>query len=60
MDAGVSSLLHSNDPVYPDAVSTELPQLFTTLTTGADGTATGAAVALPSLLVHPFNVCVTE
>jgi hypothetical protein len=35
-------------------------QLSTTVTTGADGIAFGAATPLPEELVHPFTVCVTE
>ena len=37
---------------------TELPQLFTTVITGADGIVIGAAVPLPGPLVHPFTVVV--
>ena len=40
--------------------NTELPQLLLTVTTGAEGTAIGAAVAEPAPLVHPPTVCVTE
>ena len=60
MDAVVAPVLHNNDPVNPDAVNTELPQL---LTTSTDGVATdefnGSATPLPAALVHPFTVCVT-
>jgi hypothetical protein len=56
----VAPLLHTNDPVKPDAVNTELPQLFTTPMEGVDGIALGAAVLLPAALVHPFTVWVTE
>jgi uncharacterized protein YqjF (DUF2071 family) len=59
MDAVVAPLLHNNDPVNPDAVNTELPQLFTTDTDGTDGMGFGAAVPLPGALVHPLTVCVT-
>jgi len=60
IDAVVAPVLHNNEPALPDAVSTELPQLLATFTVGADGIAMGAAVTLPALLAHPFNVCVTE
>src|SRR5712671_7977532 len=59
MDDVVAPLLHNNDPVKFEAVNTELPQLFTTPTVGADGAATGAGVPLPVALVHPPTVCVT-
>ncbi len=36
-----------------------MPQLSTTVTTGADGIAFGAATPLPEGLVQPFTVCVT-
>ena len=59
-DAVVAPVLHNNDPVNPDAVNTELPQLSVTLTTGvATDEFNGAAVPLPDELVHPFTVCVT-
>jgi hypothetical protein len=35
---------------------TELPQLFVTVTVGAAGTATGAAVTVEGALVHPATV----
>src|SRR6185295_5280956 len=60
MDEVVAPLLHSKEPVKDVAVNIELPQLFTTDTTGADGIACGAATPLPEGLVHPFTVCVTE
>ena len=59
MDVVVAALLHNNDPVKLLAVNTELPQLFTTPTVGADGGATGADIPLPVALVHPEIVCVT-
>ena len=37
-----------------------MPQLSTTVTTGADGISCGAATPLPEGLVQPFSVCVTE
>ena len=55
----VAPVLHSNEPVKPEAVNTELPQLLTTDTDGAAGMGLGAAVPLPAVLVHPFTVCVT-
>ena len=53
----VAPVLHNK---LPAAVvdKTELPQLFTTVITGADGIVTGAAVPLPGPLVHPFTVVV--
>jgi len=61
IDAVVAPLLHNNVPEKPEAVSTELPQLFTTFTTGASTAEfSGAAVPLPAALVHPLIVCVTE
>lgn len=56
----VAPLLHNNDPVNPDAVRTELVQLFVTFTTGAvTEDPIGAAVPLPARLTHPFIVWVT-
>ena len=37
----------------------ELPQLFTTVTTGVAGVVLGAATPLPGALVHPLLVVVT-
>ena len=37
----------------------ELPQLFTTVTTGADGITLGAATPAPAALAHPLTVLVT-
>ena len=59
MDEVVAPLLHNKEPVKDVAVNVELPQLFTTVTTGADGMSFGAASPLPEELVHPFTVCVT-
>ena len=59
IDAVVAPVLHNKDPVNPEAVNTELPQLLTTPTIGADGIVFGAAALLPAELVHPFIVCVT-
>jgi hypothetical protein len=57
IDAEVSPVLHNKEPVKPDAVNIELPQLFTTDTTGVDTDEfNGAAIPLPIPLVHPFTV----
>ena len=57
IDEVVAPLLHNNDPVNPEAVNTELPQLLTTVTVGAATVEfNGAAVPLPEALVHPFTV----
>jgi len=59
MDALVAAVLHNKDPVNDPAVNVELPQLFTTVTVGADTLAfNGAATPLPGELVHPLKVCV--
>lgn len=58
MELVVAPLLHNNEP--PAVVdSTELPQLFTTVTTGVAGVVPGAATPVPAALVHPFTVVVT-
>jgi hypothetical protein len=59
IDELVEPLLHNSEPVNPEAVKTELPQLFATVTVGADGVAIGAAVPLPLVLVQPVTVWVT-
>ena len=60
MLAVVSPVLHNNVPVKPDAVNVELPQLFSTVTTGASTTELkGAAIPDPASPVHPFTVCAT-
>jgi len=59
MEEVVAPLLHNKDPVAV-VESVELPQLFTTVTTGVAGVVLGAAVLLPGALVHPFAVTVTE
>ena len=60
MDEVVAPLLHNNEPVNDVAVNVELPQLFTTVTTGAvTFEVTGAATPFPVELVHPFTVCLT-
>ena len=58
--AVVAPVLHNKLP--PALVeSVEVPlQLFTTVTTGVEGIAFEAAVALPALLIQPFTVVVTE
>ena len=54
----VALVLHNIVP--PSGIdSTELPQLFTTVNTGATGMAFGAATPAPAALVHPFTVCFT-
>ena len=55
----VALLLHNKVPEYPEAVKTELPQLSTTLTTGASGIIFGVAITLPAGLTQPPTVCVT-
>jgi hypothetical protein len=60
IDDVVAPLLHSKAPVKDPAVNVELPQLFTTVTTGAVTVeVTGADVPLAVALVHPFTVCLT-
>ena len=59
IDVVVAPLLQNKDPVKLLAVNTELPQLLTTPTVGAEGTAIGADIPLPTALVHPETVCVT-
>ena len=56
----VAPLLHKSEPVNPEAVKTELSQLFTTETLGAAGMTFGSATPVPATLLHPFTVCVTE
>jgi hypothetical protein len=60
IDDVVAPVLHNRLPVKPEAVSSELPQLSVTDTTGA-GTFElfGAATPLPEALVHPLIDCVT-
>ena len=59
MDGVVAPLFHNKEPVNDVAVNVELPQLFTTVTTGAAGISFGAATPLPEGLVQPFTVWVT-
>ena len=53
MDELVSPVLHIK--LVPVVLNTELPQLFTAVTTG-DGVVTGAATSLAAGLVQPFTV----
>ena len=56
----VAPVLHNK--VAPAAAVVDkvvVPQLFTTVTTGAAGVAFGAAMPEPAVLVQPFTVCVT-
>ena len=55
----VAPLLHNKVPVYPDAVSNELPQLLVTATDGMAGAFPGVAAPLPAALVQPLTVIVT-
>ena len=58
MDGVVSRVPQSIVP--PAGIdNTELPQLFTTVTSGVAGMALGAAMAEPTPLVHPLTVLVT-
>lgn len=54
----VAPVLHSNDPAAV-VERVDVPQLFTTVTTGIAGVVFGAAVPIPGILVHPFMVVVT-
>ena len=57
-EAVVAPLLHNIVP--PAGIDkTELPQLFTTVTTGVGVIAFGAAIPAPAALVHPLTFCVT-
>ena len=60
IDDVVSPVLHSNEPVNPEAVNTELPQLLATDTTGASGNFFGEPWATTHPLVHPFTVSLTK
>ena len=58
IEAVVAPLLHNIvPPVGIDKV--ELPQLLTTVTTGAAGPVPGAAIPEPAALAHPPTVLVT-
>ena len=54
----VSPVLHNRDPVAV-VDNVELPQLFTTVTTGVDGIATGAAMPEPNVLAQVPTVLLT-
>ncbi len=54
----VAPVLHNRLPVAV-VESTAFPQLFTTVTVGAEGVDFGAAVPLPGALVHPLTFVVT-
>ena len=60
IDSVVSPVFHNKEPLNPEAVRTELPQLFTTSIVGANGMTLGTAAPLPGALVHPFRVCVAR
>ena len=55
VEAEVELLLHNNEPVNPEAVNTELPQLSLTVTVGVAGTGFGATTPFPSELIQPFT-----
>ena len=58
MEAVVAPLLHNIVP--PAGIdNTEFVQLFTTVTTGVAGNATGTATPDPAALVQPLTVLVT-
>ena len=62
IDVVVAPVLHNKEPVNPEAVNTELPQLLTTFITGAPGMAFTVSVAgfeftAPSLFVHTARYC---
>ncbi len=58
IEAVVAPLLHNRLPAAA-VESTAFPQLFTTVTVGADGVDFGAANPLPGALVHPLTLEVT-
>lgn len=51
-------MLHNNVPAA-DVDRMEFPQLFVTVTTGADGVVFGALMPEPGKLAHPLTVAVT-
>ena len=59
IDVVIAPVFHNNEPIKLFAVNTELPQLFATVTIGADGIFLGADEPLPVKLVHPFTAWVT-
>ena len=55
----VAPLLHNRLPAaLVDKV--DVPQLFTTVTTGVEGIVFGAATPLPAVLLQPLTVEMTE
>ena len=52
-------MLHNKAPVAV-VDNVELPQLFTTVTTGVAGVTFGAEMPVPNALIHPFTVLFTE
>lgn len=58
IDELVSPVFHNRDPVAV-VDNVELPQLSTTVTTGAGSITFGAAIPEPAALVQPSIVCVT-
>ena len=54
----LSPVLHNKAPVAV-VDNVEVPQLFTTVTTGAGGVVFGAAMPEPAALIQPLTVCVT-
>ena len=56
MDVVVAPVFHNKDPVKLPAVTAELPQLFNTVTVGAEGIDFGAAALLAAALVQPLTV----
>ena len=54
IEAVVAPVDHNK--LVPVVLKTEFPQLLVTVTTGADGTANGAATPEPEELVHPPTV----
>ena len=58
MDEVVSPVLHNKVPAAR-VDSVELPQSLVTVTSGAEGTAFGAATPDPGALMHPSTVVVT-
>lgn len=58
MEGVVAPVLHKIEPpAIVDKI--DVPQLFMTLTLGADGITIGVAVPDPAALVQPFTVWVT-
>ena len=58
IDEVLSPVLHNKVPVAV-VDNVEVPQLFTTVTTGVAGMAFGAAMPEPAVLVQPLTDCVT-